>query len=260
VGACRRTERGRYAGRTQDFTDDSLQKLWVSRNMTERELVRPPSTSRASWHQPGMWLRLDALRVVGIDQSLQYRFDLDLLIRYLRRFPRVHYISSTLAWFRLHPMSKTVSKSAQFLIEPRVMLKRMIDEPDAHHVWSDARNAIADMEWRQELRAMEQVPERRRAQRLLDIALAANRTPHAWRTNATYDSLGRLLRGEPGAHRALVKPEWRKTVRSIRDGHTLSRIARAWAIFQAARRTPAAWGINTTHSTIIRLLTGKLNE
>ena len=129
----------------------TLEKLHISRHISAREFVRmpfEPRSRRTRWHQPGTWVKTAALREVHIDPTLHYRFDLDLLIRYLQRFPRVLYSQSTLAWFRLHPDSKTVSQREHFYLEHVRILERIISDPSQHLLQKDARDALARLRWR----------------------------------------------------------------------------------------------------------------
>lgn len=193
-----------YAGCTQDFRDDSLEKLHISRSLTARDLVRmplEPRIGRTRWHQPGTWLRTAAVREVGIDPTLHYRFDLDLLIRYLQRFPRVQYSNNTLAWFRRHPGSKTVSQHEHFHLEHVQILNQIINDTQQQQlIHIDAVQALAKLQWRHELRALEEDESRSRLNRLLAILLATNRMAGAWQMDSTYKTLRRVLRGHKLHH------------------------------------------------------------
>ncbi|MEI7464383.1 MAG: glycosyltransferase family 2 protein [Burkholderiales bacterium] len=192
-----------YAGATQDFREDSLEKLHISRNLSSRDFVRAPLEPRARrtrWHQPGTWLRTAALREVEIDPTLHYRFDLDLMIQYLQRFPRVLYGKNTLAWFRLHADSKTVSQREHFYFEHVRILERIISDPSQKALRVDARQALSKLRWRHELHAIEQDESRSRLNRLIAIVLAAGRKAGAWRTDTTYKALHRALRGDRRRH------------------------------------------------------------
>ena len=84
------------------------------------------------YHQPGgMWLRLDQLKALGgIDEASHYSFDWDLLFRYLHQFPKVQYTNKTLAFFRLHDNSKTVTgRTSTFLWDRLNIIKRLLDNP-----------------------------------------------------------------------------------------------------------------------------------
>lgn len=192
-----------YAGCTQDFRADCLEKLHISRNLTALDFVRmplEPRPRRTCWHQPGTWLRTAALREVGINPTLHYRFDLDLLIRYLQRFPRGQYSNNTLAWFRLHADSKTVSQREHFYLEHVEILKRIINDPHQQPLCIDAEQALSKLQWRHELHALEQEESRSRLNRLMAIMLAVGRTSGAWRTDTTYKAIRRVLRGTKRPH------------------------------------------------------------
>lgn len=76
--------------------------------------------SGAVFHQPAIWLRRqDVLDAGGIDPSLHYVFDWEMLVRVLARAPRVAYTNVELARFRLHAASKTVKSEAEFHLERR---------------------------------------------------------------------------------------------------------------------------------------------
>lgn len=76
--------------------------------------LRMLRADRYSFSQPGLWFKIPLLRACGgIDKSLNYGFDWDLLVRYLAEHPKVQYSDSTGATFRLHGTSKTVVESAK---------------------------------------------------------------------------------------------------------------------------------------------------
>ena len=85
--------------------------LMSNENLSAKRILR---ADRYSFSQPGLWFRLERLRECGgIDATLNYGFDWDLLIRYLSRNPRVRYSSTVGALFRLHAQSKTCVESAK---------------------------------------------------------------------------------------------------------------------------------------------------
>ncbi len=72
---------------------------------------------KGHWHQPGIFLPTFLREEVGLlDESLRYLFDYDLLCRALT-VASVHYLHQTVASFRLHADSKTVSQGDLFLFE-----------------------------------------------------------------------------------------------------------------------------------------------
>lgn len=70
-----------------------------------------------SWHQPGFFFPRSAYQAVGgVDGSLQYAMDHDLLCRLLQRC-QVVYVQGLIARFRLHDLSKTCSAWDEVLVE-----------------------------------------------------------------------------------------------------------------------------------------------
>jgi hypothetical protein len=181
-----------------------LEKLHLNRNVTARDFMRMPLEPR--WQQPGTWLRTSALREVEFNPTLHYRFDLDLdldldlLICYLQRFPRVQYSQSTLAWFRLHPESKTVSQREHLYWEHLQIFERTLKESHQQAIHSDAQMALGKLQWRHELHTLEQDVDRSRLNRLIAILPEAIRTSGAWHTDSTYKALRRVLRGSSRLH------------------------------------------------------------
>jgi len=77
-----------------------------NRNLSAKAMLR---CDRYSFSQPGLWFRTRFVHDCGgIDRSLNYGFDWDLLVRYLAAHPSVYYSKSVGAGFRLHDQSKTV--------------------------------------------------------------------------------------------------------------------------------------------------------
>ena len=76
--------------------------------------------------QPGSLFRLDAVRAVGgLDPSLSYAMDLDLLLR-LRRRGRFVNTRRTLSCFRWHPTSTTVANRTPSLAEAERVKRRYL--------------------------------------------------------------------------------------------------------------------------------------
>ena len=96
------------------------------------------------FHQPSLWLRLSGLRECGgINSNLHYVFDWEMIIRYLASHGTVSYTSNTLAHFRLHDASKTVSLPERFETERLLALALLRD----HCVSAEVR-AAADLRYR----------------------------------------------------------------------------------------------------------------
>lgn len=93
------------------FGDDIDSYTMFNENLSAKTILRE---DRYSFSQPGLWFRTQQLRACGgIDASLNYGFDWDLLIRYLAAYPQVAYSPTVGAGFRLHDESKTAVETAK---------------------------------------------------------------------------------------------------------------------------------------------------
>ena len=77
-----------------------------------------PGRSRYTWHQPGLFFpRLAYQQVGGLDSTLHYGMDHDLMCRFLiEKLPLIT-VNQTLAGFRVHPHSKTSTQNTNLAIE-----------------------------------------------------------------------------------------------------------------------------------------------
>jgi hypothetical protein len=93
---------------------EQLVRQW---GITFRNMVRLWDGLRR-WHQPGIFFSRAAYEYTGgLDESLQYRMDYDLMCRLLQQVP-VAYTDAVLAKFRLHDLSKTRTQGGSgFLLE-----------------------------------------------------------------------------------------------------------------------------------------------
>jgi GT2 family glycosyltransferase len=110
-------------GRCQ-YVDERDNPLWVSRAGKIAELVLPWGPDLIP--QPGLLFRLaDFQAIGGLDETLEFAMDLDLLLR-LRRRGRFQYVPKTLATFRWHPDSLTVGFREASLAESEAVKKRYL--------------------------------------------------------------------------------------------------------------------------------------
>jgi glycosyltransferase involved in cell wall biosynthesis len=76
------------------------------------------------WHQPGIFFPRQAWHVAGgLDETLRYAMDYDLLCRILRH-ASVTYVTDTVALFRLHGQSKTVAENLGMFSETMKVSRR----------------------------------------------------------------------------------------------------------------------------------------
>jgi glycosyltransferase involved in cell wall biosynthesis len=101
------------AGKVRFFNRQGTMEFVQNSYLTARSLMY--WTKGMQFSQPGLWLRRENIEGCGgIDDTLQYGFDWDMLIRYLSLFPRIQYIDDLLVHFRYHEESKTVSQTEHF--------------------------------------------------------------------------------------------------------------------------------------------------
>jgi glycosyltransferase involved in cell wall biosynthesis len=132
--------------------------------------------SAPGWHQPGIWLRRDWLeRAGGIDTSLHFRMDYDMLLRVLALGPRVSYVDDqALAWFRMHDSSKTGSQFQAsglgvFRDEKLRVLQALADRPSMVARQGALQGALARLRADTELQRL--VADRGRSRWLRALAL-----------------------------------------------------------------------------------------
>lgn len=111
------------AGDCENFGPDMRSALVRNHGLSAHSLV---SLTGYSFQQPALWfMRNGVLSCGGIQRDLHYCFDWDLAIRYLHCAPRVIYLDKTIAKFRLHPASKTVSQKEGFDREHEIVISRL---------------------------------------------------------------------------------------------------------------------------------------
>jgi hypothetical protein len=107
-----------------EYIDEQGQTLWVSRagKWAQRILSWGPDLIP----QPGMLVRRAAWSAVGgLDTSLRFAFDLDLLLK-LRRQGRFVDVGAVVSQFRWHPDSLTVSDRTSSLNESEEIKRRYL--------------------------------------------------------------------------------------------------------------------------------------
>jgi glycosyltransferase involved in cell wall biosynthesis len=82
-------------------------------------------TGRMRFHQPSTFFPRALFEKVGpFDESLHYSFDFDWFLRALRTGVRVRYLDVPISRFRVHGLSKTVSRSCPFATEELLVAER----------------------------------------------------------------------------------------------------------------------------------------
>lgn len=134
VGALDRDPAAVLAYGACQYIDDAGRPLWVSRagRWAERILGWGPDLIP----QPGMLVRRSAWDAVGgVDETLRFAFDLDLLLRLRRRGGFVD-VGSVVSAFRWHPDSLTVSDRTTSLAESEQVKRRYLSPAARRLAWS----------------------------------------------------------------------------------------------------------------------------
>lgn len=180
-------------GAIQEFDAAKFRRRYQCRDLTVRGLILEQLPNTTRWHQPGIWMRREALNAVDLDLESHYRFDYELLIRFLRRFPDVRYLHDTLAYFRLHSTSKTVSLGPRFRVEHLQILERLAAEPEFADYRDDLAFGHRIVSWLQRIDALLTDFDRPRLERLGEIVRAIREDPAARNTRNTRRAMRRIL-------------------------------------------------------------------
>lgn len=147
------------AGVCTNFDDQGNEEAVVSRRLSSRLMIR--RFASVVWHQPALWMRTEAVRSCGgFDQTLHYMFDYALTVRYLHRYPRVHYLPKTLVRFRLHSSSKTTTAAPEFQRERREIISRIASDGDPG-LRNIASRMASRMDWWDRLQEIQRGPDSR---------------------------------------------------------------------------------------------------
>ena len=171
-------------GVTRQFDENGSRGAVVCRQLDVRSLILEQLPSGCRWHQPAIWMRREAMIASGIDTRSHFRFDYALLIRYLHRFPRVRYLDDTLAYFRFHSESKTVSTGPRFRDEHLDVLARLARDPAFADYAADLSLGHRAVAWLQQVDALLADRARPRFQRLAELLRGVRADPDArWTRN-----------------------------------------------------------------------------
>ncbi len=112
------------AGDVINFTPDGHERIIRQTGITLENMVRYWE-GRYCWHQPGLFFpRLAYEKAGGMDGSLQYAMDLDLICRMLANGCTIAYLKQPVARFRLHSTSKTCAHGAAMAHETSTVSQR----------------------------------------------------------------------------------------------------------------------------------------
>ena len=146
------------------------------------------------WHQPSFWLRREALAGIGMNTESHYAFDHEMATRYLRRHPRVRYLSDVLAYFRYHDTSKTVSQGAGFRREQVDLFRRLQRDPEFAALVPQLDRAARAVEWLAQVDRLLDDRARPRLERFRELVTGVLQDRDARCTRNTRRSARRILR------------------------------------------------------------------
>lgn len=142
------TGRDAVAGVVIDFDGDGSFNPRACRKLRSENFV-----TRAKGflcHQPGVWLQTDKVKALGgFDVFYRYKFDWALQLCYFERWPRVAYIDSQLAFFRMHSQSKTVAEGEGFWPEQLLAYDRLARTAVGPKLRRVLRSAVRRHRWKE---------------------------------------------------------------------------------------------------------------
>lgn len=140
-------------GDVMNFTPDGRERRVRQCGITLENMVKYWE-GRYRWHQPGLFFPRAAYDAIGgMDISLHYAMDHDLMCRLLIHGCTVAYLDVPVARFRLHDVSKTCSQGAAMSREISMVTQRfwpqagVVDrsDHDAYHFGKMMRYAVNDL-------------------------------------------------------------------------------------------------------------------
>lgn len=104
------------AGAVQNFDKKGPTKLYFNQNLSLKNIFG--RDTHFIYHQPGVWMRLNEVKATSpFREDYHFCFDYDFMLRHLVKHSSVKYIDKTIARFRIHNDSKTVSQSEKFNLD-----------------------------------------------------------------------------------------------------------------------------------------------
>jgi glycosyltransferase involved in cell wall biosynthesis len=163
-----------------------------------REVIKNlvKGSSGESFHQPGLWVIRENIAICGgLDESLHFTFDWDLAMRYLACFPSICYTAESLAYFRLHEHSKTVSKRSQFHEEELRVCAKIVREPAYATLHSYCSKRLRQNLWWRQLERTANCPEYSLSNKVFRIIFGALADPPVRVNRLTAGTIKRLILG-----------------------------------------------------------------
>lgn len=175
------TDHDAVAGGVEQF-EDSPQQAYYIPVCCGLEPARMLNTAthrlECTFHQPGLWMKREGvLEVGGVDVSYRYCFDHLLAIKYLERWPSVHYTKHSLAQARTHHSAKSVAEISLFLPEIVRLREELSKELHSPKLREIAAKCAVNLRWRGEVDRILRDRTTRTRWALAGIALSAISRP-----------------------------------------------------------------------------------
>lgn len=171
--------------------------LMINSNLSAVAMLR---CDDYAFSQPGLWFRMDHLKACGgINPTLNYGFDWDLLVRYLAAFPRVKYSDHVGAMFRLHDQSKTMVETSKVDVsqnrfqQENDRIRSLLEASLPPRLVNASRLGRRRGPWNDSMIQILDQPTRSPAGAALEIFLEMWRDPAARISRRTAGAIGRLL-------------------------------------------------------------------
>jgi len=106
------------------------------------------------FHQPGVWLSMEIIKDIKLNENLNYCFDTELILVILAKKPKIVYSGTELVNFRLHNFSKTISQYSKFQNDLDVIHQKFANHADPE-IASMAKTYLQNKLWMKELKDLE---------------------------------------------------------------------------------------------------------
>lgn len=148
--------------------------------------------------QPALWFKREhVVACGGLDASLHYYLDMEMLLRYLACSPRVTYSNAMTAVYRLHPCSKTVASHPRFFAEYRRALETLARQPGFEVLQTPCRRRLEELDRHQAVAAILARRSWPRWRRLAAVVALAPQQPRPRMLQITIAAARRALRNRP---------------------------------------------------------------
>ena len=179
------------AGKVKDFREiNKPEQIHIHHNLSAINLIQ----SKCPYHQPGIWLRTEAIRKIYVfREELHLSFDWELTIRYLTHFPNVTYTKSVLVNFRLHSKSKTNIDYSEILKERTISLANILCDGQYKKLDKYIEDYLKTQLWYSDLKKITTSLELSKQKKILQIIQYACEEPNIRISRFTLGAIRRLL-------------------------------------------------------------------